>query len=104
MQQVIERNRDVANLERTEFATHMDPRDFVKEYPVNHSDMAKICCCSEDTVRHWFVEGPTRREPREHHKVLLAYTYHAWKTRDAEPIYSREIYEKLQKSKQNKPD
>ena len=97
---ILESDRCAANLERPEFVTHMEPRDFIKDFPVTYAEMARICCCSEDTVKQWFSKGTAHREPREHHKVILAYTYHAWKTRDSEPIYSQEIYERVKERKQ----
>lgn len=56
----------------------MELEDFVSRWKVSHKELAKICCCSPDTVDRWFIRTAKRREPTLHHKLRLGITNKLW--------------------------
>lgn len=61
-------------------------QDFLAKYPeTTHNDLARICNCSLDTIKHWFVEGSSRRQPKPEHKLRLAIAHYIWSLDLVEP-------------------
>ncbi|AFZ11255.1 hypothetical protein Cri9333_0658 [Crinalium epipsammum PCC 9333] len=64
----------------------MELKDFLAKYPeTTRNDLATICNCSLPTVTHWFVEGNSRRQLKEEHKLCLAIADYVWSRDLAEP-------------------
>jgi len=56
----------------------MEPEEFMACWEVSYADLARICRCSIDTVKHWFTAGTSHREPTEEHKRRLAMAHLIW--------------------------
>lgn len=82
-------------------ASYMEPEEFLKHWDVTYKELAEICHCSEDTVKHWFSTS-SRRPPQSHHKALLAMTNVLWNVLEDSPAYVRHIYDKVKDRKKPK--
>lgn len=56
--------------------------EFLQQWNVTHSQIARICHCSVSTVNNWFVRSSssTYRPPKSHHLLRLTIADKVWKS------------------------
>lgn len=62
----------------------MEPEAFLKKWDVTYQQLADICDCSENTVKHWFVKH-NQRKPSSHHLFRLAIADYLWTEEETLP-------------------
>jgi hypothetical protein len=56
----------------------MEPSEFLAHWSVGYDGLAKVAGCSVDTVKHWFCDGKSHRQPRPEHKFRMALIHRHW--------------------------
>jgi hypothetical protein len=56
----------------------MEPEEFIAIWEIDHAGLAKLTGCSLATVRGWFTNGRSHRDPKPWHKAQLAYWHQRW--------------------------